>query len=102
MPQLFRAGCFVVCVLAGCTGDADKSKSSTSTAQPINLSTDSAGLVTKPTSFGTQIDFAGHYETAVIARRNADGSVSIQCHDDQQSADAFAQGQGADTRLEVK
>ena len=101
MRKLVR-GCILACALAGCTGDAEPVKSSQSTAQPIKLSTDTSNLVIKPTSFGKKIELQpGQFENAVMARRNADGSVSIECHDDEQQAEAFLQRPAA-AKLEVQ
>ena len=69
----------------------------------IKLSTDGSKTVVKPTSFGKKVELNGQYENAAIARRNADGSITIECHDEQHAAESFMQGGGhVHTKLEVQ
>ena len=53
---------------------------------------DSAGLAQTQAATGSSVKLDGRYENAVVARRNADGSLSVECHDDTQSAEAFVAG----------
>ena len=100
MRKLLRAGClFALTTLAGCAGEAgDTSKTSskeaaaTPVAQPLNLTTDSTGLVEQQTANGVMVQLDGRFESAVIARRNADGTITTECHDEQHQAEAFMQG----------
>lgn len=110
MKKLLRAGCLsALAMLAGCGGDSSNtpSSSSRSTAstgstgstapvaqQAITLTTQSAGLVQQaaPSGKGIMLQLDGRFQSAVIARRNADGSIAAECHDEQQPADAFVQG----------
>lgn len=101
MRKLLRAGCLcAVAALAGCQGDgttqtsSDQSSnhSAATAAQPITLTTDSTGLVSQTTAKGTIVQLEGRFQSAVVARRNADGSISTSCHDEQAGAEAFMQG----------
>lgn len=67
----------------------------------IKLSTDPSKVVVKPTAVGHKIELQGQFESAAIARRNADGTITVECHDDQQTAEAFMQSPGA-AKLEVQ
>ena len=125
MKNLLRAGClFAAVVLSGCGGDSSdreagsgtsgKSTSGTGTSgtgtstaalqqQAVVLSTESTGLVQTMSAKGIAVQLDGRFQNAVMARRNADGSISVECHDDQDAADAFVQGQPAvTTQGEVK
>jgi hypothetical protein len=114
MTKLLRAGClFAAVVLSGCGGDSsDREPASgtsgktasgtgtgTSTAalaqQAVVLSTDSTGLVQTVSAKGVAVELDGRFQNAVMARRNSDGSISIECHDDQDAAEAFLQGHSA-------
>lgn len=114
MRNVLRAGClFAAVVLASCGGDSSDreaasgasgtgtSGTSTSTAalaqQAVVLSTDSAGLVQTVSAKGVAVQLDGRFQNAVMARRNADGSISVECHDDQDAAEAFLQGHPAVT-----
>lgn len=113
MKKLFRAGCLgALALLAGCAADSSPASSSSSQSaaasrpaapQPITLTTQSAGLVQQaaPNGQGTMMQLGGRFESAVIARRNADGSISTACHDEQAPAEAFARGAGP-AQIEVK
>lgn len=110
MRNLMRAGYLcALLVLASCMGDASSTSSSSkqsaaSAAQPVQavkLTTDSTGLVQKATPKGVVLEHDDHFQHAVIARRNADGSLSTECHDEQHEAEAFVQGAAA-TASEVK
>ncbi len=95
MRKLVRA-LFALAAIAGCNGDSSStqtpSKPSASTVQPPTLTTSSAGLVEQPAVKGVKVQLQGHFENAVIARRNADGTLTTECHDEQESAEAFMQG----------
>lgn len=113
MKKLFRAGCLgALAMLAGCTADSSTAPSSSSQSAassraaarpPITLTTQSAGLVQQapPNGKGTMMQLDGRFENAVIARRNADGSISTACHDEQAPAESFARGAGP-AQIEVK
>lgn len=109
MRKLFRAGClFALTTLVGCAGDAAEPKTSSKEAaatpavQQLNLTTNSAGLVEQQTANGVKIDLDGRFTNAVMARRNADGSLSVECHDEQHQAEAFLQGATAGVKGGVK
>jgi hypothetical protein len=113
MKKLLRAGCLsALATLAGCGGNSSdqpstSTQSTASTApavqQSITLTTQSAGLVQQatPNGKGTMMRLEGRFQSAAIARRNADGSISAECHDEDQAAAAFAQGAGP-AKVEVK
>ena len=118
MKKLLRAGCLcALATLAGCGSSSDttstSSQSAASTApaasaapaqqQPITLTTQSAGLVqrTNPNGKGISVQLDDRFQSAAVARRNADGSISTECHDEQQPAEAFARGATA-SKVEVK
>ena len=99
MKKLLRAwGLFAVAALASCQGDADKTQTSSkdqaaaAVAKPLMLTTDSTGLVPKTTAKATTVVLDGRFESAVVARRNADGTISTSCHDEQVGAESFMQG----------
>jgi|SRR6185436_12107760 len=113
MRKLFRAACLLTfATLAGCGGDSS-STPTTSTqeaastpragAQALKLTTAPTGLVQRVTSRGTTVQLDGSFHNAVVARRNADGSISTSCNDEQQQAEAFMQGAaGTTTQREVQ
>jgi uncharacterized lipoprotein YmbA len=107
MKKLLRAGALcALAALAGCAGDSSSTSSSSQPVAPtapqsIKLTTQSAGLVQQVTPKGVTVQLDDHFQSAVLARRNADGSVSIECHDDQQQAEAFVQG-ATPAQAEVK
>lgn len=111
MRNLFCAGALVaLATLASCGGDpssapSSSTRSAASTAaqpqQAIRLTTASTGLARQVTPKGVKVQLDGHFQNAVLARRNADGTLSTECDDEQQQADAFMQGATA-TRSEVK
>jgi hypothetical protein len=102
MRKLLRSGALLALLaltaLASCGADSGNSSTSssgqpaTATSQPSTLTTSSAGLVEQTTPKGTAVQLQGRFESAVIARRNADGSIATECHDEQQQAEAFMQG----------
>ncbi|HWU91013.1 MAG TPA: hypothetical protein VN253_27295 [Kofleriaceae bacterium] len=100
MRNLFRAAClFSVIVLASCRGDSSGDSPTTGGAptaarvqQSVVLTTDSTGLVKTVSSKGMAVQLDGRFENAVIARRNPDGTITTECHDDQAAAEAFVQG----------
>jgi hypothetical protein len=109
MRKLFCA--VTVCAAAwatGCTGDARPGQSqaapsptpsptpSPSPSLGIQLRTDSAGLTPTRSALGTAVKLDGRFENAMIARRNTDGSVTVECHDDEQQAQAFLAAPGRD------
>jgi len=110
MKKLLRAGGLcALAALAGCAGDSSSTSSSgqpvassaKAAQQAIKLTTQSTGLVQQVTPKGVTVQLDERFQSAVLARRNADGSVSIECHDDQQEAEAFVQG-AAPAPTEVK
>jgi hypothetical protein len=103
MRMLFRVGCLgALAILASCGGDASSTSSSSSAAsapapqaqpqQAIKLSTDPTGLVPVRTAKGVMVKLDDQFQNGILARRNADGSLAVECHDDQQAATAFMQG----------
>jgi hypothetical protein len=105
MRKLLRAWCVcAVALLASCQGDEDgtQQKSSSEPAEPaavqatkpITLTTDSTGLVQKTTALGTTVNLEGRFQSAVLVRRNSDGTLSTACHDEEAAAEAFLQGAG--------
>lgn len=47
------------------------------------------------------VNLDGRFQSAVVARVNADGTISTACHDDESSAEAFA-AHNTPSNLEVK
>jgi hypothetical protein len=102
---MMRAGyLFALMTLASCAGDSSSTPSSskqsavsttTQPAQSITLTTDGTGLVQQATANGVTVQLEDRFQSAVIARRNADGSVTTECHDDQHQAESFVQGAAA-------
>jgi hypothetical protein len=99
---------FAAAWLAGCGTSTEPEAASNQhrsqpavTAQPVQLSTDGVGLAPTVTAKGMAVNLEGRFQSAVIARRNADGSISTECHDDQAAADAFVQG-GPATRIQLE
>ena len=112
MRTLMRAGyLFALAALVSCAGDSSSTAASAqpasaqpasaqqsvaATAQPagasLTMTTDPAGLVQQPTANGVMVQLDDHFQNAVVARRNADGTVSVECHDEHQQAAAFMQG----------
>lgn len=108
MKKLLRAACaFAIATLAACQGDAGSTQTTTETqsaaqaVQPIKLTTASAGLVPKTTAKGTTVQLEGRFQSAVVIRRNTDGSLSTSCHDEEVGAEAFMQSAAA-SHVEVK
>ena len=109
MRSLMRAGyLFALVTLASCAGDSSSTPSSSksskqsavSAAQPaqsITLTTDGAGLVQKATPKGVTVQLEDRFQSGVIVRRNADGSLTTECHNEQHEAEAFVQGAAAAT-----
>jgi hypothetical protein len=109
MRSLMRAGyLFALVTLASCAGDSSSTTSSSksskqsavSAAQPaqsITLTTDGAGLVKKATAKGVTMHLEDRFQSAVIVRRNADGSLTTECHNEQHEAEAFVQGAATTT-----
>lgn len=108
MRNYFWAGClFALTALSACgTNDksqpTDETNSTASTGQSIVLSTDGAGLVQQVTAKGIIVHLDDQFHNAVLARREADGSVSTECHNEQGTADAFLQGRTAYAHAEEK
>jgi hypothetical protein len=96
-----------IATLAGCQGgDADTTQASSkeqsvTAGAPLTLTTSSKGLVPRTTAKGTKVRLDGHFDNAVIMRRNSDGTLSAECHDEAAAAQAFVQG-AAPSRREVK
>lgn len=116
MKKLLRGGCLcALATLASCgtsndtTSTASQAAASTAPAasapqQAIPLTTQGAGLVQRvnPNGKGAMVQLDGQFQSAVIARRNANGTISAECHDEQEPADAFAQGRTSPATVEVK
>ena len=95
MRQLLGIVCIVgSIVVGGCQGDGEDKGGSPSEntpapqAAPLVLTTSPTGQVVRKTAKGTQVELGGTHEHAMIARRNADGSITTECHDDQHQAEA--------------
>jgi hypothetical protein len=111
MRKLLRAGClFALATLAGCTGDSSStpttSKQSAATktqsaARPLTVTTSQSGLVQQTTTNGVKVQLQDRFQHAVVARRNADGSLATGCHDEHTEAESFMQGATA-TQPEVQ
>lgn len=105
MRKLLRAS-LALAALAGCDGDSSSTqtspKPSSSTVQPLTLTTSSAGLAEQQMPTSVMVQLHGHFEQAVVARRNADGTISTECHDELQSAEAFMQGGATSSHPGVK
>jgi len=98
MRKLIFAGCAVaLTALSSCHDDAGGSGQPATgvTPQAVVLNQSSAGLVPTTTARGTSVRLDGRFQNAVVARRNADGTLVTECHDDPQAAEAFVQGTGA-------
>lgn len=54
-------------------------------------STGSSGSVQVPTSNGIRLSLDGRFRTALVGRRNADGSITADCYDDMESVAALVQ-----------
>jgi hypothetical protein len=97
MRKLVRAWClFGIAALASCQGDSDNTQTSSAEsaveAKPITLRRDTTGLVPKTTTQGTTVRLGDRFRSAVVARRNPDGTISTECHEDESSAESFMQG----------
>ncbi|HWO19414.1 MAG TPA: hypothetical protein VNO30_11585 [Kofleriaceae bacterium] len=113
MRTLMRAGFLLaLAMLVSCTGDSSSTSAAASSpktsavsstkpaavsstqpaAAQLTVTTDPAGLVQTPTANGVMVQLDDHFQNAVVARRNADGTVSVECHDEHQQAAAFMQG----------
>lgn len=76
---------------------ADPAQPTTSSALgTLQLRTDGAGLVQTRSAKGNAVKLDGRFQNAMIARRNANGSVTVECHDDNDQAEAFLAGQPRD------
>jgi hypothetical protein len=82
-----------VAALAGCHDTADHSTAEpeNTVGKPVVLRTDGAGLVPTNTAKAIKVNVQGQFQNAVMARRNADGSLTTECHDTQEGGDAFLQ-----------
>lgn len=95
MRKLVHAGCFLaMTALASCGGEPSDPQGSAEPqagvkTQELGLSTSSVGLTKTATAKGTSVKLDGRFESAVIARRDADGAITTECHDDEQEAQAF-------------
>jgi hypothetical protein len=91
MRRALYAGCFMIlAALPNCGNTTDSSLSAA--AKPITLRTDSIGLTQVHTANATLIKLDGRFQNAVMIRRNADGTMTTECHNSQQAAEAFFQG----------
>jgi hypothetical protein len=119
MRNLLRAGClFAAVVLSSCGGDSSDREAGSGTSgksapgtgapgtgtstsplqqQAVVLSTESTGLVQTVSAKGIAVQLDGRFQSAVMARRNSDGSISVECHDEHDAAEAFIQGNPAAT-----
>jgi len=99
MTKRLRVACFLtLATLTSCRGNADTPATDDPTAraaQSVTLSTDTAGLVQTTTTKGTTVQLDGRFQNAVVAHRAADGTITTECHDDQQAAESFMQGTSA-------
>lgn len=108
MKRLVRAGCFLaVVVLASCRGESSEPTSddteAAATTKAVVLNRDASGLVrTRAPGGGVQLRLDGRFEQAVMAKRNADGSVSTECHDDQHEAEQFLQRPATANKAELQ
>jgi hypothetical protein len=105
MTKLLRAGgALAIAILSSCgNGSSTTARSdepaTASATQPLALTTDTAGLAPTTTAQGTAVRLEGRFENAVIARRNADGSITTECHDNQQEAEAFMRSAAAEPEV---
>lgn len=109
------AGClFSLAALASCHGDSDSTPTSSTgqasssqpapaapATKPLALTTDGTGLVQRTTPKGTIVHLQDRFQSAVVVRRNADGTLSTDCQTEQAGADTFMQGAAA-TRQAVR
>jgi hypothetical protein len=74
-------------VVVGCSDEDSKPVP----AQPgkLTLKSDGVGLVKTTSANGTSMKLDGQFQSAAIARRNADGTLTVECHDEQPHAEAF-------------
>lgn len=79
---------FLCVALVGCADDTVVQPKS----KQLQLKSDGVGLVKTTTANGTSVKLDGQFESAVIARKNADGTTTVECHDEQQHAEAFMAG----------
>jgi hypothetical protein len=85
-----KLGLVCLCLVAfGCGEDR---KTAPPQTPDLTLKHDGVGLVQTQTANGASVKLDGQYENAVLARRNADGTMSVECHDDQAEAEAFVHG----------
>ena len=88
MIQVARVACF--CAFAALIGCSDESpKAAAPQPATLTLKNDGVGLVKTTSANGASIKLDGQFESAVIARKNADGTLTVECHDDQTQAEAF-------------
>jgi hypothetical protein len=86
MFQVARVACLCAFVaLVGCSEEDPKAEA----PKPLTLKNDGVGLVKTTSATGTSIKLDGQFENAAIARKNADGTITVECHDDQPQAEAF-------------
>jgi hypothetical protein len=78
--------------MAACAAELPEQPATATSPGTVQLRTDSAGLVQTRTATGTSVKLDGRFQNAMIARRNANGSLTVECHDDTQQAEAFLQG----------
>lgn len=108
MRNFFWAGCLFALTASSACGSNENSQASAdpastaSKSQPLVLRNDSAGLVQTVNANGITIRLGRHFEHAMLVRQNADGSSSVECHDEQATAEAFLQGRTASAHLEEK
>ena len=81
----------VACICAFLVGCADESPKAAAPAKAggLTLRNDGVGLVKTTTANGKSIKLDHQFENAAIARKNADGTLTVECHDDQPQAEAF-------------
>jgi hypothetical protein len=84
---------FSLALVLGC-GDNEPGPSARTTgpaaraAAPVGLSTSAAGLRAVQTPTGVAVHLDDRFQHAAIARRAADGTLTTECHDDEQHAQA--------------
>jgi hypothetical protein len=88
MIKAARVAC--ICGVIALVGCADESpKAAAPKTGGLMLRNDGVGLVKTTTANGTSMKLDGQFENAAIARRNPDGTLTVECHDDQPQAEAF-------------
>jgi hypothetical protein len=77
----------IVFSLSGCGVDSPPDRPVSGGASP----TEPSDPVQVPTPDGVRLSLGGRFRTALVGRRNADGSIAADCYDDMQSVAALVQ-----------